>query len=154
MVLIMSFVPSKILNCNFISTPFLAAPGDKQENWILVFSRAQKDQPNNPQNAVYGDNWAATITGLPLLKRQYKTAIKSIFGHCQYIKQAVTGYDPNIPFTRVCVPVRTKPLSLFPLQKSTLRCISVQNPIFSLLPLPFVLHFAECSRSECWIEAH
>ena len=88
-----------------------AAPADNQTDWILAFSRAEPNQPNNPSEAVYGDNWPATISGLPLLKRQVNTAISSIKSELAYLKRPITGFNPKVPFTRICVPVSAPSLT-------------------------------------------
>ena len=87
------------------------APGDKPEYWTLVFSRSQKDLPNNPAKAQYHDNWAATVQAYPWLGQEAKKVVADIKSNMAYEKLKWSNIDMNLPYTRICIPVRQRVFS-------------------------------------------
>jgi hypothetical protein len=83
--------------------PLAADSQDKQECWTLVMSEVQKDQPNNPSQAKFGDDWAKTKAAYPALAKSV-SKIKTGLADNGY--KVTNKWDPNHPFIRVCVPVR------------------------------------------------
>ncbi len=101
-----------------------AVPNDLDEDWTFAFSRLQKDLPQNPSKAKYGDNWELVMQSEPGVAAAWRTGLKNIIGSLDYTNQTVSGLDYAAPFTRLCVPVSksakfqfytTQTLTFFPL---------------------------------------
>ena len=87
--------------------PHPPGPHDQEQNWILAFSRAQHNQTNNPLQAVYHDDWPATLTAYPYVAKYLNSSITSLLDNLNQVHKYVSGLNYSLPYTRLCVPSAT-----------------------------------------------